>query len=149
MHPIIRLALAIFAAGALWAGPDPFLGTWKLDLNKARYSPGPAPASSKLIIEAASVTVESTSTDGRLTRWSYKRAVGVEVDVTGDMSPFTIIENQVDTNTIEQAWNFKGQFVGAGKATLSKNGKLLFYTFHGIDQNGKPVEIYEVFAKTR
>ncbi len=149
MRSMVRFALAIFATSALWPGGDPFLGTWKLDLHKARYSSGAAPAASKLTVDAASVTVESTARDGKVTRWSYKRSGGTEVDITGDMPPFTIVEKQVDANTIEQAWKMKGQVVGGGKVTVSKNGKVLFYTFRGIGENGKPLEIYEVFKKTR
>jgi hypothetical protein len=149
MRPILQFALAILAAGVLWAGRDPFAGTWKLDLKKARYSPGEAPAASKLTIDAASVTVESTAKDGHVTRWSYKRAVGNEVNVTGDMPPFTIAERQLDASTIQQEWKMKGQNLGSGRVSVSKNGKVLFYVFRGVDMNGKPMEIHEVFKKVR
>ncbi len=149
MRSIVRFALAVFAAGVLSAGSDPFAGAWKLDLDKARYSPGEAPAASTLRIDAESATVESTAKDGRVTRWSYKRAVGTEVNVTGDMPPFTIAERQVDANTLEQEWKMKGQILGNGKVSVSKNGKVLSYSFRGVDVNGKPLEIYEVFKKTR
>ncbi len=48
---------AVCAAGAGRrdgsAGPDPLVGTWKLDLAKSTYKPGPAPKSATVVIDAA------------------------------------------------------------------------------------------------
>ena len=33
--------------------PDPLVGTWKLDVAKSTYKPGPAPKSATVVIEAA------------------------------------------------------------------------------------------------
>ena len=44
--------------------PDPFVGTWKLDVAKSTYKPGPAPKSLTVVIEAAGKGHQSSR------RWS-------------------------------------------------------------------------------
>ena len=48
--------------------PDPFVGTWKVDLAKSTYKPGPAPKNLTVTIEAAGkgikVAAEGVAGDG-------------------------------------------------------------------------------------
>jgi hypothetical protein len=47
------LALTALFASAPLAQSDPQVGVWKLNLAKSKYSPGPAPKSGTVKIEAA------------------------------------------------------------------------------------------------
>lgn len=42
-----------FSVSSTAQAPDPFAGTWKLDVAKSTYKPGPAPKSLTVTIEAA------------------------------------------------------------------------------------------------
>ena len=60
-------ALALGVATAAQA-PDPLVGTWKLDVAKSTYKPGPAPKSATVVIDAAGkgikVAVDAVTADG-------------------------------------------------------------------------------------
>ena len=52
----LGIALAATCALVLGVGaqaPDPLVGTWKLDVAKSTYKPGPAPKSATVVIDAA------------------------------------------------------------------------------------------------
>jgi hypothetical protein len=46
MKLMVPLAI-VMAAGALLAS-DPIIGTWKMNMAKSKFSPGPAPQSERL-----------------------------------------------------------------------------------------------------
>ena len=62
------MATALFAVLAA-APPDPILGTWKLNLSKSKFNPGPAPRSrARTYIqtpEGVQVTIQTVGADGR------------------------------------------------------------------------------------
>ena len=57
-----RLLSLILLAGVFFAAPafaaDPIVGTWKLNVAKSKYSPGPAPKGGTTRIEAACSSVD-------------------------------------------------------------------------------------------
>src|SRR5580698_5840794 len=72
----LALFVIIVAAGAVSAGSlhaqdvdDPVLGTWKLNLSKSKYIPGPAPRSQTRVYRQTPngifVTIETIAADGR------------------------------------------------------------------------------------
>ena len=65
------LAMCLFAMSSLssFAQTDPFIGTWKLDLAKTKYSPGPPPQSGTVTYEAVGqgykIIVKGTDAEGK------------------------------------------------------------------------------------
>src|SRR5215813_6856989 len=65
------LAMCLFATSSLFgfAQTDPFVGTWKLNLAKSKFSPGPPLKSVMLTHEAAGqglkITVKITDAEGK------------------------------------------------------------------------------------
>jgi hypothetical protein len=58
--------LLILCALALAAADDPFVGTWKLNVAKSKFSPGPAPQSQTVTIGADNkVEVSGTDSEGQ------------------------------------------------------------------------------------
>jgi hypothetical protein len=88
-----RIAVtAVFAAAmgltAAAQAPDPLIGTWKLDLAKSTFKPGPAPKSLTVVIEAAGkgikVAVDGVGGDGTPVKFGYtSMRDGKDVPVTG------------------------------------------------------------------
>ena len=77
-----RLALATLIVGViLWGNPasvqgaDPLIGTWKLDVAKSKFSPGPPPKSITVRFEAAGegvkVTADVVSADDKASHTEY------------------------------------------------------------------------------
>ena len=50
---LLAASLVTLSPQASFAQTDPWLGTWKLNLAKSTYSPGPPPKSLTVTIEAA------------------------------------------------------------------------------------------------
>ena len=85
MHSIRReICLAVVVLFALLAedvrnlsaqGNDPRVGTWKLNVAKSKYDPGPAPQSQTLKVEAVGkgekITSEAIAADGKKTITTY------------------------------------------------------------------------------
>jgi hypothetical protein len=66
---VLAAFFAVLAGAAFAQAADSKVGTWKLNVAKSKYSPGPAPKSGTSRIEAAGagtkVTVDQVLADGR------------------------------------------------------------------------------------
>lgn len=135
---------ALLLAASAFAADDPFTGTWKLNVTKSKFSPGPPPRGETVTIAQDMVTVEETAADGTALKWSYP---------VGGTGPATITgfpdSNVVETrqgNTVQHTWKWgKGSMTGRG--VLSKDGKTMNYTLRGTDDKGKKVMNHEVYEK--
>src|SRR5260370_25423195 len=59
------------------AAEDTFVGTWKLNVAKSKFSPGPAPQSQTVTIGADNkVEVSGTDSEGQAVNWSYTATPG-------------------------------------------------------------------------
>src|ERR1700694_1594634 len=69
------VALSLVASGLLLAQSNPSIGTWKLNTAKSKFSPGSAPQSLTLTLEAqgngVKASAEGTAAEGSRTAWSY------------------------------------------------------------------------------
>ncbi len=69
------VVLAVLVPGVLLAQSNPSIGTWKLNTAKSTFSPGPAPQSLTLTLEAqgngVKASAEGTAANGSRTAWSY------------------------------------------------------------------------------
>jgi hypothetical protein len=74
---ITIFAAALLATAVLTTAQskDPFVGTWRLNVAKSKYSPGPAPKSTVSVYEAAGqglkISVTSEPASGATQKWSY------------------------------------------------------------------------------
>ena len=87
MKTLAALVVCVFAlsGAAVQAQTDQLVGTWVLNLEESRYSPGPAPKHQVTVYEAAGKgvksTVTSTSADGKIVKYSFT------TDMDGRMYP--------------------------------------------------------------
>src|ERR1700687_5833764 len=66
------LFFTLTAAGMVLAQSDPFVGTWKLNVAKSKYDPGPAPKSQTRTWDASGkVTVEGINAAGKKMSYGY------------------------------------------------------------------------------
>ena len=136
------------------ATKSPYVGTWKLNLEKSQYSdPAMKPKSATLHItkwDANTIAWNFTATDakGKAMSMSYSAPNdGKTHKVTGD--PQTAgAEFKVSGNDVDIEWkDAKGNTVGTEHAILAADGKSFSdkQTFKG--QNGKDVTMTEVYDK--
>jgi hypothetical protein len=131
---------------------DPLIGTWKLNLSKSKYTPGPAPQSSTMHYEAVGDgfkdTVTGVDAQGRPTTSVFSMIYDGEfrptTGVTGyDASAFT----RIDDHTILYVRTLRGKVVASGTRVMSPDGKTLTFTGIGLNANGKRYDNVVVMDK--
>jgi hypothetical protein len=145
---IVCLALA----GAVLAQGKPVeLGTWRLNVAKSKFVPGPAPKSSTVIYSAAGqglkTAVEAVSATGKL-NWEYTTNFdGKPSSVTGNPDADMAVVKRIDANTVEIAQTLKGKPTLMVRRTLSADGKTMTVTQTGTDAKGQKVNNVLVFER--
>jgi hypothetical protein len=136
--------LLILCALALVAADDPFVGTWKLNVAKSEFSPGP-PLQSQTVTIGADNKVEVSGVDGKgqTVSWSYTVAPG-PATITG-LPDASVIETRKG-NTVDHAWKL-GKATQKGRGVISKDGKTMIYTLQGTDADGKKVSNRSFYEK--
>jgi len=118
----------------LWAA-DPFPGSWKLNLAKSTFAPGPAPRSLTMTWTAGDngVTVKSDGVGARgaAIRESYVAIYdGKEHSKPGPWNFDEVINRQNSENEREDIFKRGGKIVGAAKLVVSPDGKTLVITWN-------------------
>jgi hypothetical protein len=137
---IIALAFSTIVA----FGADNSLGTWKLNLEKSKYTPAPMPIKSLTVVrEASDGGVKQTTTgeraDGTAINASYTAKYdGKDVQVTGNSQYDTIAIKQVNAYTLtDERKKTGGPYKATGSTVVSNGGKTMITTTKGINANGK------------
>ncbi len=136
---LVALALAVTAAAA-----DQHSGTWKMNPDKSKYSPGPAPKNTTIKIEAddkgVKVNAEGTNADGSELHVQYDAKFdGKDYPVTGVPYADMVSVKQVGADTIVSTMKHGGQVMMTVTSKVSKDGKTRTSTFKGKDAEGHDV----------
>jgi hypothetical protein len=150
-RPVTAL-LALIVAGVCYAAEDPQVGTWKLNVAKSKYSPGPAPKSSTTKVEAwgddgVKLTADGVNAEGQTTHVEFQAKYdGKDYPVTGLPTADTISLKRVNPNTVDGITKKGGKQVGKSRSVVSKDGKTRTFTTEGTDAKGqkfKNVTVYD------
>jgi hypothetical protein len=149
------LILTSVAAAPLLAQGNPFVGTWKLNVAKSKFEPGPAPKSQTRTIVAqgdgAKYSFEGVAGDG--TAYSYTFTVtydGKDYPITGTGMPGgadTIAIKRVGTNKAEATLKKGGKEIGKSQAEVSKDGLVSTVKSKGKTPDGKDFSTDSVYDK--
>ncbi len=136
---LVALALAVTAAAA-----DQHSGTWKMNPDKSKYSPGPAPKNTTIKIEAddkgVKVNAEGTNADGSELHVQYDAKFdGKDYPVTGVPYADMVSVKQVGADTIVSTMKQGGQVMMTVTSKVSKDGRTRTSTFKGKDAEGHDV----------
>ena len=150
----LRLPAAILFMGfALSAqAADPLVGTWKLNVAKSTYSPGPAPKSITAKIEAAGagekLTADGVRGDDTPIRVEYTAQYdGKDNPITGSPTADTVSLKRLDANTTERTEKKGGKVTQTVTRKVSSDGKTMTVTYKGTDAKGQPINNVGVFEK--
>lgn len=151
---ICFVAMLAFASTLLLAA-DPFVGTWKLNPAKSKYSAGaPHPKEATVLIEEQGdnyqVTVTGTYEDGSPLSVKYtvpiKGGTGQVQEGAGGMFD-GVSSKRISANQRENSYMKGGKEAGTRRSVVSKSGKVMTNTFRGTDAQGNPITTVEVFDK--
>jgi len=130
MRKLLTLLLlgSVFAAASAFAA-DPIVGTWALNVEKSKFTSGPAPkAATRVYTESDGVyTLEqkSTGSDGKEVPFKVQYHAGKDETVTGANGVDSIHATKVNANTWDFALKSGGKEVGHVHRTISADGKVL------------------------
>jgi hypothetical protein len=147
---ITVVALLVFAPVA--QASDNNVGTWRLNLAKSKYIPGPAPYEGTLKIEPETnglkFTLHGLDAEGKPVDFEFSpRFDGKDYLVTGLPEADTIVLKRVNANTIETISKKNGKPVMTTRSVVSKDGKTRTSTQTGQNANGQNVKNTLVYDK--
>ena len=133
---------------------DPFLGTWKLNVKKSKFVPGPPRKSETRIVVTGptgmKVKVDRVNGDGSTQQFEYTSNLDNKTyPITGD-GPYgadSIAANLTAPNTIQSTLTKGGKVVATATTVVSVNGKVLTITTKGTDAEGKHFTNVSVYDK--
>ncbi len=138
---IFTLVVVVLAAGSLVLAQDnPFVGTWKLNVAKSKYNPGPAPQSQTRKWDASGmVMVDGVNAAGKSVSYGYTvNGDGKESPTMGAV-PNTadkITSKRLDANTFEANFTKAGKHVETATFKVSNGGKTLTIMAKGATDAG-------------
>jgi hypothetical protein len=154
MRTLTVLATVVIplAVAATAQTKDPFVGSWRLNVAKSKYST-PAPKSTTSTYEAVGkgyrVSVRTEPASGPVQQWSYTTNLdGMDAPVTGNNpNADAIAAKRIDSNTIELVNKKAGKITTTQRNVVSADGKSRTVTTTGTDAQGQKVNNVTVFEK--
>jgi hypothetical protein len=144
-------AMIVIGTGTALAA-DPAVGTWKLNLAKSTFSPGPAPKSqTRIYTESAqgmTVIVKTTAADGKdsTTNLTYKED-GKSYSASGSPDFDMVSISRVDALTVHSTQTKAGATTGNAVRSVSKDGKTLTFAQKGTHAGGAKFDDVSVYDK--
>jgi hypothetical protein len=144
---IVLAAVLAVALSATAQSKDPFVGTWRINVAKSNYSPGPAPKSISSTYEAAGQGYKVTVSGDN--PYSYTTNLdGKDSPVAGNNpNADTITVRRIDASTLEAVSKKGGKVTVTQRNVLSSDGKSRTVTTTGIDAKGQKIHNVAVFER--
>lgn len=148
---LAAIAFAL-AAAAPASAADRWIGTWKLNLEKSTYQPGPAPKSQTLKFEEKGgnikLTVNGVEADGKSMQTGYtSKFDGKEVAFKGNPNADMASPQRIDDGHYRNVWKKGGKETITSDVMVTKDGKQLTVSQTGKDAKGREVKSVEVYDR--
>jgi hypothetical protein len=138
---------------------DTLAGTWKLNVAKSKYSPGPAPQSNTVKFEAVDggirLVADGVDSQGKKTHNEYTAKYDGKDNPTKPMldgkpnpnAADAVSYKKIDDSTYEATTKLKGKTLTVARHVISKDGKTRTVTTTGTNPQGQKVNDTTVFEK--
>ncbi len=148
---ITRFLVLLAFCATLWSA-DPSVGTWKLNVAKSKYSPGPPPKSATITFEdtadGVKRTGESVDAEGKTTSFTYTAKFdGKDYPITGSETYDAIALKRINDHTSQASLKKSGKVVTNARRVVSKNGKTMTLTTAGTNAKGQKTKNVAVYEK--
>jgi len=145
---LVALAALLAVSSTVWAqSTDPWIGTWKVNLAKSTYSPGPKPTVAPTVKMEPSggglkITIDGANQQGQTTHTeTVGKFDGKDNPVTGAPAPNTTTAiKRVNGRTFEALGKVGGKPTINTRVVVSADGKSLTATQTGKDTQGQTVK---------
>ncbi|MDA1095429.1 MAG: hypothetical protein O3A25_19530 [Acidobacteria bacterium] len=147
---VVAFASAVAVTVSAQTGSE--IGTWKLNVAKSTFSPGPAPKSFTLVFAAAGqgvkLSAEGVEADGSKSAFTYTANYdGKDVPITGLAIVDTVSVKRINATTVERTDKKGGKVVQTHTRVMSADGKSFTSTQKGTNAQGQAVNNVQVFEK--
>ena len=142
-------ALLLFAAVSIAAFAQTpakavFVGTWKLDVAKSKYTPGPTPKSQIAVIDAVDggmkVVSDRLEADDQKVHFEWTAKFdGKDYPVKGDAGRDFVSVKKIDDYNLEITNKKGGKVTTVIKAVYAKDGKSRVETATGMNAQGQKI----------
>src|SRR5271165_121802 len=146
--------LAVVGSSPLHAQSNPLVGTWKLNVTKSKFDPGPAPNSLTRTVEAqgdgVKYTFDGVGADGMPVGYSFAvKFDGKDNPIMGSMpsGADTISAKRIDSNNFEATLKKGSKVIGTSKVTVSKDGMVTTVESKGTNAAGVKTHDVQVYDK--
>lgn len=153
---VAGLVTVFFLSGGVLA-QDSAVGTWTLNVAKSTYSPGPAPKSQTLKIEAVAGgaqkdTFDGVNAQGETTHMETVRKFDGQEVTPQAVQPAptavrTVAFKQVDDHSFEVVGRVAGKVTDTTRMAVSRDGKTLTMTTTGQNAQGQTLNNTAVYEK--
>jgi hypothetical protein len=127
--------------------------TWKLNLAKSKFNPGPAPGSATVAYEAVGqglrATAEGVDAQGNPTKAVFGPYFydGKSYPVAGVPAYDATSNKIINDSTVEMTRTKAGKVILTTTRVLSADGKTLTFTTTGLNANGQQLNDVAVYDK--
>ena len=145
------LVLMLVVASGIWAA-DASVGTWKLNVAKSTFRPGPPPVAETRVYKAQPKGVKTTVT----TTWSDRLSTTVEYPanydgkdypVSGSRDVDAVVLTRMDDFTSAATLKHAGKEIGVARRVVSPDGKTMTISYKGVNTRGDQVDNVAVYDK--
>ncbi len=154
---LMFLAIALFVvvgSSTLLAQDNPLLGTWKLNVAKSKFDPGPAPKSMTRTVVAegdgVKYTFDGVGSDGKPVSYGFSvKFDDKDNPIMGSMpaGADTISAKRLGPNSFEATLKKGGKEIGKSKVTVSADGKVTTVESQGTNASGAKTHDVQVYDK--
>jgi hypothetical protein len=151
---VVGVSTVVLAGTALAQAADPQVGTWKLNVAKSKFDPGPAPTSMTRTVVAqgngVKYSFEGVGADGKPVAYNFSvNFDGKDNPIMGSMpaGADTISAVRKGDSSFEATLKKGGKVIGTSKVTVSKDGKVTTVETHGTTAAGAKQHDVQVYEK--
>jgi hypothetical protein len=139
-------------ATVLFAAADPIVGTWKMNVARSKFSPGPAPKSvtSTYTQEGDWIVNSANAIDAAgqpINRTNRFKIDGTEYPYEGPQGKGMISRKRIDDLTTEAVVKFSGGHAVNSRSVISQDGKTRTMTSRGTNAKGEKVNTTTIWER--
>ena len=154
--PLATFVMTVFALAVVTSGAraqDLLMGTWKINLAKSKYNPGPPPRSLVIRFEpdganGVKYTQDQVKSQGQTQHVTYTFFFdGKDYPMTGDAGRDMLSTIRIDAYTIEQTSKKDGKVTSTSRRVISQDGKTMTTTQKSANAQGRSFHNVVVYEK--
>jgi hypothetical protein len=151
---VVSLVLAASSSALAQTQKDAHVGTWKLNVAKSKFNPGPGCKSETRTYEATAdgykFQGERVNPDGSSPKYGFTvKYDNRDYPVTGKDpgGADTIAVKLVDANNIESTSKKGREVLYTSKVVVSQDGKMMTITTKGKNADGEPFDNVQIYDR--